>query len=350
MKKILFTGGGSAGHVIPNVALMEELLGRGDIDVCYMGTRGIEKEIISAFRLPYYEIACPKLIRGGGFFALKNNLKIPFAFHKAVRQAEEGLRTFAPDLVFSKGGYVALPVVFAAKRLGIPVVAHESDYSLGLANKLSAKKCRFVLTAFPETAKKLKNGKYGGAPVRRSVLSAKPEKARRELRIPKAAKVLLVFGGGSGSAAINAALRKNLQALTKKYYILHVCGKGNVVESNLKNYRQIEFAEDMGTLYACADLVLSRAGAGTVFELTALKKPALLVPLEGATRGDQKQNAEYFRARGLCRVLPQSELFDLPNAVDQAFADETLKKRLQESTFSQGNGRILRVLLDILHG
>ncbi len=349
MKKILFTGGGSAGHVLPNVALMEEILAKGKIDVCYMGTDGIEKGIIGKL-CPYYTISCPKLIRGGGLSAWKNNLKIPFAFQKAVKEAETGLKIFQPDLVFSKGGYVALPVVFAAKKLKIPCVAHESDLSVGLANKLSAGKCKFVLTAFPETAKKVRRGKYGGAPVRRSVLSAKKTSAKKEWSIPQNAKTLLVFGGGSGSAAINAAVRKHLKTLTENYRILHVCGKGNVVESNFDNYRQFEFIKDMGGAYACADLVISRAGAGTIFEIIALKKPSLLIPLEGATRGDQKQNAAYFKKLGLCHVLPQTELEKLPQAVNEAFVDGEMKARLKESSFTAGNQRILGELFSLLHG
>ncbi len=349
MKKILFTGGGSAGHVLPNIALIEELRAKGETDVCYMGTEGIEKELVSERKIPYYTISCPKLIRGGGMKALKNNLKIPCAFQKAVKEAERGLRLFQPDLVFSKGGYVALPVVFAAKRLKIPCFAHESDFSVGLANRLSDKKCKCVFTSFPETAKKLRHGKYGGAPIRREILSAKRADSRRNLELPKNAKVLLVFGGGSGSKAINEALRECLKELTKRYLVLHVCGKGNVVDSSLKNYRQFEFISDMGTAYAAADVVLSRAGAGTVFELIALKKPAILVPLEGATRGDQRQNAEYFSARGLCRVLPQSQLFRLAEEVDAAFQDKDLKKRLADSYYAPGNQRILSELRAALY-
>ncbi len=349
MKKILFTGGGSAGHVLPNVALIEELLSRGNVDVCYMGSSGIEKELISKLSLPYYTIPCPKLIRGGGKNALKNNIKIPFAFQKAIAEAKKGLQIFQPDLVFSKGGYVALPVVFAAKKLAIPCLAHESDFSIGLANRFSAKKCKYLLTSFPETATAVRNGKYAGAPIRRSILTANPTAARKAFEISKAAKTVLVFGGGSGSQAINAALRQNLNTLTKKYCILHVCGKGNLVESNLKNYRQFEFISDMGAAYAVADLVVSRAGAGTVFELVALKKPAVLIPLEGATRGDQWQNAEYFKERGLCRVLAQSDLQSLPQEIEEAFSDLSLHAKLAESRYFPGNQRILREIYALLH-
>ena len=344
MKKILFTGGGSAGHVVPNIALIEQLLSEGNTEICYMGTGGIEKEIVSAWKIPYYEIECPKLVRGGGFSAFKRNVKIPTQFLRAVREAKKGLKTFRPDAVFSKGGYVALPVVVAAKKLKIPCFAHESDFSAGLANKLSAGLCKCVFTSFPETAKRMKRGVYSGAPMKRSVLTASRAESRIKLGIGFDETVVLVFGGGSGSAVINEAVRKHLKTLTEKYVIIHVCGKGNTVKSNIKNYRQEAFVADMGGVYACADLVICRAGAGTVFELLALKKPAILVPLEGQTRGDQAENAEYFRKRGLCRVLKQSELDKLPEEIENALFDEKWKARLAESDYRAGNDCILREL------
>ena len=350
MKKILFTGGGSAGHVIPNIALIEEILSCGKADVCYMGTNGIEKSIVAEWKLPFYEIRCPKLIRGGGFEAFKKNLKIPIAFFKAVKDAEKGLKIFQPDLVFSKGGFVSLPVVFAAKRLKIPCYAHESDLSAGLANRLSAGKCRRVFTSFPETAKKFRRGVYSGAPIRRSVFSSTRAEARRTLGIGFQDEVVLIFGGGSGSKAVNDAVRAHLKTLTKRFVILHVCGKGNLVESRLKNYRQFEFVKDMGTFYAATDVIVSRAGAGAVFEILALKKPTLFVPLEGQTRGDQLQNAEYFAKRGLCRILRQSSLSILPKAIEETCADEGLKARLKESSFESGNPKILTELFAALEG
>ena len=349
MKKILFTGGGSAGHVIPNIALIEELLSDGKTGVCYIGTEGIERGLVTTLNIPYYTISCPKLIREKNFSALKNNFRIPCAFHKAIKEAEKGIQLLQPSLVFSKGGYVALPVVFAAKKLGVPCIAHESDFSLGLANRLSARKCQLLLTAFPETASKVKNGKYGGAPIRRSVLSANRAQARTALGIKKEEKVLLVFGGGSGSKAVNDALRSNLKTLTEKYCILHVCGKGNTLQNAFQNYHQYEFVADMGMLYAAADLVIARAGAGTVFELLALKKPSILIPLAGATRGDQQQNAEYFYRKGLCRVLPQSALSKLTQEIDAAFLDEEMKTRLLDSNYTHGNTRILKEIRSVLY-
>lgn len=344
MKKIVFTGGGSAGHVVPNIALIEEFLSDGDADVCYIGTDGIEKKLVTEWKIPYFEIHSPKLIRGGGWKGLKQNLKIPVAFLRAVKEAKKGLATFRPDAVFSKGGYVALPVVIAARKLKIPCFAHESDFSAGLANNLSAAYCKRVFTSFPETAKCFRKGKYSGAPIRRGIFSVSKAEAKKQLGIPFNKKVLLVFGGGSGSAVINEAVRKHLKTLTTRFVVLHACGKGNLVQTNVSNYLQTEFISDMGMAYAAADLVVSRAGAGTVFEILALKKPSVLIPLEGQTRGDQAENADYFARKKLCHVLFQRNLDKLPQAVFAAADDEGLKERLSESSFPIGNDTILREL------
>ncbi len=348
MKRILFTGGGSAGHVVPNIALMEELLRRGDVDLCYMGGDGIEKKLVAPLRIPYYTLRPPKFIRGGGFYAFKENIKIPFRLKKAVEEAKKGLFDCKPDLVFSKGGFVALPVVMAAKKMGIPCYAHESDLSVGLANKLSAKKCEAVFTSFPETAIKIKNGVYSGAPIRRSVFTGNRDVIRKKYGVIGDQKVLLVFGGGSGSEAINSAIRKHLKTLTEKYVIFHLCGRNNRVESTMKGYIQEEFALDMGGLYAMSDALLCRAGAGSVFEAMSLKKPTLFVPLSKASRGDQKQKAEHFHRKGLCRVLPEEYLERLPQAIDKLFEDDDLKERLRTAVFKDGRKFITQQLTDAL--
>jgi UDP-N-acetylglucosamine--N-acetylmuramyl-(pentapeptide) pyrophosphoryl-undecaprenol N-acetylglucosamine transferase len=347
MKKILFTGGGSAGHVVPNIAIIEQLLSDGKTDVCYIGGGGIEKKLIAQWQIPYFEIDAPKLIRGGGFAGFKRNLKIPAAFFRAVKKAKEGLKTFQPDVVFSKGGYISLPVVFAAWRLKIPCFAHESDFSVGLANKLSARFCKRVFTSFPETAKKVPHGVYSGAPIRRAVLSATKAESRRTFNIPFHETVVLIVGGGSGSKTLNATVRSHLKSLTKKYFVLHICGMGNTVKCDNPRYQQFEFVQDMGMAYACADVIVSRSGAGAVFEILALKKRAVFVPLEGQTRGDQAENAAYFKSRGLCHALAQKRLDELPQEIEKTLADERLNERLQQSTMQVGNGIILDALYSV---
>ncbi len=350
MKKIAFTGGGSAGHVLPNVALIEEILSLGKEDVCYIGSNGIEKEIISKWNIPYFSVECPKLTRGFSWENFKKNIKIPVQFFRAVKRAKEGLRAFQPDLVFSKGGYVALPVVYAARQLKIPCFIHESDLSLGLANKLCLPVCKTLFTSFPETAKKYRKGVHSGAPIRQNIFHASKAHARIQLSIPYHKKTLLIFGGGSGSKRINEAVRAHIKTLAQKYAVLHVCGKGNMVQSNIENYRQFEFVADMGTMYAAADVVVARAGAGTIFELLALQKPALLIPLEQQSRGDQVQNANYFFRKGLCRILRENDLSTLPKAIEETLLDERLRSQLQLSSFTSANARILDALRQTLYG
>lgn len=329
---------------MPNIALMEELLSEGKADVCYIGGNGIEKKLVAEWKVPYFEIDPPKLVRGGGWAGFKRNVKIPLSFFRAVKRAKEGLQTFQPDAVFSKGGYIALPVVVAAWRLKIPCFAHESDFSVGLANKLSARFCKRVFTSFPETAKKVPRGVYSGAPLRRAVLSSTKAEARRKFDIPFHETVVLVVGGGSGSKTLNEAVRKHLKTLTERYVVLHVCGAGNVIKSDDTRYMQFEFVADMGSAYACADVVVSRAGAGAAFEILALKKRAIFVPLEGQTRGDQAENAAYFKKQGLCHVLSQRRLDELPQTIETTLADEGLAKRLAATAHTVGNATILEAL------
>ena len=344
---IVFTGGGSAGHVVPNLALIDELQKFHGIEICYFGSEGKEKELVQALDIPYREINCPKLIRGKTIQNLFKNLCIPFRLSRAIRQAKKQLKIVQPRVVFSKGGYVALPVVLAAKKLKIPCYTHESDFSLGLTNKLIASRCVEVFTSFPETAKQVKNGSFTGAPIRRELFEYDKIAAKVHFGFPLRKKVILVLGGGSGSKAINEGIRKALAKL-EEYSILHLCGAGNVLPTTQKGYRQIEYLPTIGEAYAAADIVVSRAGAGAVFEIMALKKPAILIPLEGQTRGDQLENASYFLKRGLCKILPQSKLDELPRLIEETLADNELKERLSKNKFTCGNEKILDKLKSAL--
>lgn len=346
MQKLLLTGGGSAGHVVPNLALLPDF--SEYFEVCYLGTDGIERTLAEQAGLPFYTVPAPKLVRG----SVLKNLALPFRLTHSVRQARKALREIAPDVLFSKGGYAALPAVLAAKRLGIPVFAHESDLTPGLANRLSARRCAAVFTSFPETAEKFRNGVYTGAPVRASLFAGDRGQALARYGFRGEKPVLLVFGGGSGSAALNAAVRGAVFALSDAFDILHLCGKGNAVPAQIGGYVQREYEEDMAAAYAAADLVAARAGSGTVFELLALKKPALLVPLENRrSRGDQVQNAQYFEERGLCRVLREGNLS--PRTFEEAVCalakDEALRRRLAAAPFRRGNRAIAAAVAAAVH-
>lgn len=338
MKTILFTGGGSAGHVVPNLALMNEI--RYSHRVIYMGTNGIERGLVEKAGYPFFEIECPKLVRS---LSLKN-LTIPFRLKKAVNAAREILEREQPDLVFSKGGFVSYPAVAAAHKLKIPAITHESDLSAGLCTKLIAKKCERVLTSFPETAKLFKNGEYVGSPIRKEILRGEKSRAKKKFSLSPEKPVLLILGGGSGSRAINEAVRANLKQLLAHFDILHLTGKGNLLKDAPEGYVQREFEQDMGSAYAASDLVLCRAGSNTVFELLALKKPCLLVPLKKGSRGDQLENALYFEKRGLCRVLDEESLSLLFEELMKTHRDEALKNALEEAHIGNGLSNILSLI------
>ena len=338
MKTILFTGGGSAGHVVPNLAIMNEI--RYSHRVIYMGTGGIERSLVEKAGYTFFEVECPKLIRS---LTLKN-LTIPSRLRKAKKAAMEILQKEQPDLVFSKGGFVSYPAVCAAYKLGIPALTHESDLSAGLTTKLIAKKCERVLTSFPETAKLFKNGEYVGSPIRKEILRGEKSRAKRKFSLAETKPVLLILGGGSGSKAINDAVRQNLKKLLARFDILHLTGKDNLVKSDLSGYVQREFEQDMGSAYAAADVVLCRAGSNTLFELLALKKPCVLVPLKKGSRGDQLENALYFDEKGLCRILYEENLDGIVKAVTAAYEDEGLKHALEYAHYENGLPHILSLI------
>ena len=343
MKKILFCGGGSAGHVIPNISLIEELQ---DFDCCYAGTDGIEENICKKNRIEFHKFEAVKFVRGK-FFC---NLAIPFKLFKSIKQAGKIMDEVKPDLLFCKGGYVCIPPAIAAKRRKIPVLTHESDIETGLANKIIASKCKKVLTAFPQTASAFKNGKFVGTPMRNCLFKQDKEKAKRTLNLDNR-PTLIIFGGGSGSKIINDNIRKIAFNLCKKFNILHLCGNGNKIETNIYGYKQIEFADDMGLIYACADGAVARCGSNSANELIALKIPTLFIPLENsASRGDQVKNAEYFLNCGLCRVLKEKELNaqTLECEIYELFKDEKLKTALNKSKIECGNNAIITEIKLIL--
>ena len=285
MKTIVLAGGGTAGHIMPHINLKPSLDKHFD-KIVYIGTTGgMEKKIINQHGgFVYHEINAPKFNRQSIF----KNFLLPFKFAKSVRQAKTILKNEKPNIVFSKGGYGALPVVVAAKKLKIPVVAHESDLSLGLANKISKKYATCICTSFEKTAKQVgKKGVFTGSPTNTTT---------KQVDIKTTKPVLLITGGSLGALAINKAVWPIAESLSKKFYVIHQVGKG---KTNKKicfaDYHQIEFAINMQEIINRADLVVSRAGSNTIFELALAQKPMLLVPLpKGASRGDQVDNAKYF--------------------------------------------------------
>ncbi len=337
MKKIFFCGGGSAGHVVPNIAIMRALAGRYELG--YIGTSGIEYGLVRREGIKFYTISAPKLDRG----RLLSNLTLPCRLKESVQEARTILQREEPRLLFCKGGYVSLPPALAAKKLGIPVIAHESDLSPGLANKIISRFSAVTLTSFPETAEKFRNGRYSGPPVRKEALRSSRARAKQKFGMDER-PTILVFGGGSGSQKINAAIRAAARGLCERYNILHLCGKGNRADAHIDGYLQIEFADDMGEIYACADYAVARAGSNSAFELIINGIPTLFIPLEnGSTRGDQPKNARYFERAGLCRVLRERELTPerLKVEIAKLTSDENIRRNLIGCGITSGNDRIV---------
>lgn len=322
MKKIVLTGGGTGGHVTPNLALIPRLQADGwEIHYIGGGENSAEMKMISKVPgVKYYPISVGKLRR---YFDPKN-FSDPFRVLKGIAQATAIIRKIKPNVVFSKGGFVSVPVVYGAKMNGVPVVTHESDLTPGLANKLCLPFASVQCCTFPEAVKYAKGkGVHTGTPIRPEVLMGKRETGLKRFGFDRNMPVLMVVGGSSGAQAINECVRKALPKLGESFQILHLCGSGNLSgeHEGARNYKQYEyFDEEMADAYACADVLISRAGANVLCEILALRKPALLIPYPAAaSRGDQILNAESFRSRGLSHVLDQAEM-----------TEETLVKRVVE--------------------
>ena len=310
MKRIILTGGGTAGHVTPNIALLPRLKELG-YDIQYIGSyEGIEKKLIEEMQIPYYGISSGKLRR---YFDLKN-FSDPFKVIKGYTEARKLMKKLKPDIVFSKGGFVSVPVVMAAHRAHIPVICHESDMTPGLANKLTAPFATRICCNFPETVKYLPAGKavLTGSPIRQELRSGDKEAARRFCGFTSDKPVLLIIGGSLGSAHVNHAIREILPQLLPDFQVIHLCGKDKLDPSlnSTTGYVQFEYIKkELADLFALADVVVSRAGANAICELLELRKPALLIPLgSNASRGDQILNAESFRSQGFCEVLTEDDL------------------------------------------
>ncbi len=324
MKKIILTGGGTAGHVTPNLALIPALKEAG-YEIRYIGSyQGIERRLIENAGIPYDGISSGKLRR---YFDLKN-FSDPFRVLKGYGEARRLLKRHRPDVIFSKGGFVAVPVVLAAKHFKIPVIIHESDMTPGLANKICIPSAAKVCCNFPETLKYLPADKaiLTGSPIRADLLQGDRLAGLNYSHLSSEKPILMVIGGSLGSVAVNQAVRAILPRLLENFQIIHNCGKGNLDESLIgtPGYVQYEYVDaPLKHLFAAADVVISRAGANSICELLALKKPNLLIPLPAsASRGDQILNAASFAKQGFSKVLEEEQITPdtLYEAVTQLYA------------------------------
>lgn len=303
MKKIVLTGGGTGGHIIPNLAIIPIL--KKHFKIYYLGEKNsLEEKLISADKdITFVPINAVKFVRK---INLKN-LLIPYKFYKYTNQVKKILQKIKPNIIFSKGGYVSLPVVFAGSKLKIPILSHESDLTMGLANKLILKKAKIMFTSFRETCV---NDKciFSGSPIRKEILNGNAENIKENCNFKKNNPVILFFGGSKGSKIINSFVLNNIDAL-EKYNIIHFVGQGNKTSYQNNNYFQIEFSENISDYFAYADIVICRAGANSIFELLAIQKPMILIPLsKKISRGDQIQNAKSFKKQGFAEVIEEENL------------------------------------------
>ena len=339
MKHIVLTGGGTAGHVTPNIALIPRLKELG-YEISYIGSYdGIEKKLIEEMNIPYYGISSGKLRR---YFDLKN-FTDPFRVLKGFGEAKKLLKQLKPDVVFSKGGFVTVPVVIAAGRRKIPTIIHESDMTPGLANKICIPSATKVCCNFPETVNNLPADKavLTGTPIRQELLSGNADAGRKFCGFTADKPVIMVIGGSLGAASVNDNVRKILPELLKDFQVVHLCGKGKTDESlkGTTGYVQYEYIQDeLPDLFAMADVVISRAGANAICEIRELHKPNLLIPLSAkASRGDQILNARSFERQGFSMVLEEEEITEtkLLDTIHQLYTD-----RQKYTEAMAGNGRV----------
>lgn len=351
VKRIFLTGGGSAGHVTPNIALIK-LLKDQAWSIRYLGSaKGIERELITPLQIPYSIIPTGKLRR---YFSWQNFID-PFKVVLSIFKCSYLCLRYRPHAVFSKGGFVSLPVVFAAWLNRIPVVLHESDLTPGLANKLSIPFAKTICLSFAETKQfikpKFRNKTcYTGSPIRPQLLQGDKQRGRAFASIQTNKPVLMIICGSLGSKKINQALREALPSLLEQFEIIHLCGKGNVDSAlnTLDDYHQFEFiGDELGDLFACSDLVISRAGSNALYELLSLHKPHLLIPLKAGSRGDQIHNAAHFSKLGYSDVLPEDKLSSesLITAINQCMTKlEQTKKILADFPKQEALPKIISLL------
>ncbi len=314
MQTIVFAGGGTAGHVMPNFALIDEL--KADYNCVYIGGDGMEKTLCLERGIPFYSIPTVKFRRD----KMLKNISVPFKLRSCVKAARKALDEIKPELIFSKGGYAALPVALASKN--IPLISHESDFSPGLATKLAKNKSDLVLCAFSPCAQKFKNGKHVGTPLCQKLYRGAPDRAAYGFKDLK--PIIAVVGGSSGAQSLNDCVVKALPELLKSFNVIHMTGRNKSGGEKQHGYCPIEFENNMARLYATCNVMVTRAGANALAEAIALKVPTLAVPLEKASRGDQLQNAEYFKNLGAIDILRETDMTptSLVNAVSALYRNK----------------------------
>jgi len=346
MSSIVLTGGGTAGHIIPNLALIPYLKEHFN-NIFYIGSNsGLEEQFLSQFPdVKYYPITTVKLLRS---LSLKN-LLIPIKLYRGKCEAMHIMREIDPDIIFSKGGYVSLPVTYAGKKLGIPIVSHESDLSLGLANRLCSRHCCAVCTSFKETADKLDNGLYVGAPFKKQEFSLEQKnRLKQKLNLTSQKPICLVTGGSQGAVNINKIVLKNLNYLLKTHQVIHITGKGKTENIKKEGYRALDFTNDLGLMMSIADVAITRGGSNALFEFLGYGVPMLIIPLHRGSRGDQEQNAVYFEKKGYAITLFEPEMTDATFIRDFNNLVRSAPTIRATTKFSTPNDSLQRIMSTIL--
>lgn len=342
--KLAFTGGGTAGHVMPNLALIKHLPA-DSYDIFYIGAQGVEKDLVQHEGIRFYQIQAGKLRRYFSWQNLLDVLKVIWGFFQSLGI----LLREKPDLLFSKGGFVAVPVCFAAKLCGIKIVIHEADFSPGLATRLTAPLAEKILYSFPESARYFdtKKSECTGLPIREEILSGDAKRGLQLLGLSEKPHepILLVMGGSLGAQKINDVVLQYFSKLAEKFFVVHLTGKGKSSSFQHGKYRAFEFlGPELRDIFAIADICISRSGASAVFELDALGIPMLLIPLEVGSRGDQILNAESFAKSGKALVIREAKL--TYDSLSDALTELLLKPR---QPFQAPESTAVSRCLQILH-
>lgn len=344
-RTIILTGGGTAGHIMPNIALLPELKKEFDHIYYFGSANSMEEKIMKDYNyITFIKIPTVKFIRK---LTLKN-LLIPFKLIKSIKFTKKQIKNIQPDVIFCKGGFVSVPVAIAGKKCKIPVISHESDLSMGLANKIILRYANVMCTSFEDTAKINRKCVCTGSPIRDQIFKGNKNNVIKNSKFNSSKPIVLFFGGSLGSKKINSLLEKSLPELTKKYNVLHITGKGN--KNNIKNnsYYSQEFASNIEDYFSASDIVVCRGGANSLFELLALKKPMLIIPLSKAeSRGDQIENAHYFKKKNLAEVLLEENLTttSLLNSLENINKNRQKIINNMTSTKQNANLKILEIIL-----
>ena len=349
-KIIVLTGGGTGGHVIPNLSLIPYLKKHFD-KIYYLGTNGIEKELTKGKVDQFFEIEACKFDREHIF----KNALLPFKMLKNVHMCKCILQKIKPDIIFAKGGYVSLPVCIAGRKLKIPIVAHESDLSIGKANKIICRLSKKFCTTFEKTAESLPKGVFTGSPIRKELFLGDIEKGKKMTGFDLSREVVMFVGGSTGAKALNEIVWSSLDALTQKYDVIHLTGKGKNMQKKVPHYYQAEFCRNIQDLLKISSVVVSRAGSNAIYEFLALNKPMLLVPLpKGNSRGDQVENAKYFEEKGFAKVLYQENLSkeNLLKSIEQMLKEkDAIKQNLSsqdKAKLTHGAENITKEILKVI--